>query len=92
MNVALIGGGAGTLATGLMTGNMIPFGLIAGGIAANHGAAKLMASPRFVNWLAQSTKPKINLPAHIAKLSAIANAEGLNEEIDELLETLKDVD
>lgn len=44
-------------------------------VAANNRAAALMANPRFVKWLAQSTTLRDSqIPAHIARLPAVAEA------------------
>lgn len=83
-NVGVVSGGAASLASG----NMPAFGLIIAGVAANHGAAKLMTNPKFVNWLARGTATK-NWPAHIARLSAVAKSQGLEEEVAELTATLE---
>lgn len=83
-NVGTIAGGGAALGTG----NLPVFGLIMGGIAANSGASRLMTNPRFVRWLANSGDAK-SLPAHISVLAGIAESEGLEVEVSELLDLLK---
>lgn len=74
---AMIFGGLGSSLAALVTGDAVAAGAVAGTVgAAAMGAnfgARLMTSPRFVNWLADSTKiePK-GLGAHIGRLGAIA--------------------
>jgi hypothetical protein len=78
-NVGLIGGGGGAIASG----NMPALGVILSGVAANNGAARLMTSPKFVQWLARSTEIN-NMPLHLAGLTSLAKSEGIEAEIEEL--------
>ena len=62
-----------TMVTGgsaLGTGNLGLFFGILSGVAVNKGAARLMTSPRFVNWLAQGTTTS-NWSAHISRLTVV---------------------
>lgn len=83
-NIGAISAGGASLATG----NLPAFGVILGGVAANSGASKLMTNPKFVQWLADAQRTKA-IPAHISALSGIAESEGLEVEVSELLDLLK---
>lgn len=76
------------IAGSAVTGNVWALGGIVSAVAANKGAAHLMTSPRFINWLAQSSTIK-DLPKHITRLELIGNADGITEEVAELLGELK---
>lgn len=76
------------LAASAVQGNWWATGGILAAISANKGASTLMSSPRFINWLAQSSTVK-DLPAHIARLELIGNTEGISSELADLLEDLK---
>lgn len=52
---------------------------ILGIVGINNGAARLMTSPKFVNWLARTPSDPAKLQAHIAGLAAIANKSNLDE-------------
>jgi hypothetical protein len=52
---------------------------ILGIVGINNGAARLMTSPKFVNWLARTPSEPAKLQAHIAGLAAIANKSNLDE-------------
>lgn len=80
--------GAGIVG-GAATGNLWAVGGLISAVAANKGASTLMTSPKFVNWLAQSSSVK-DLPKHITRLEIIGNSEGLTEEIGELLQDLQE--
>jgi hypothetical protein len=80
---ATIGGTLGLLSAGSVVASPVlgpgaltlPLLYGTGAGSANLGA-RLMTSPKFVHWLAQSTKLKPNgLPAHIARLSGISQKE-----------------
>ena len=79
---------AGAGITGAVTGNHLAVAGVLSTIAANKATASLMTSPKFVQWLAQASTVK-NLPAHIARLEAIGNSEGLSREIMTVLDGLK---
>jgi hypothetical protein len=65
---AALGGGPGALA-----GGAVAAGGISGGVLANRKLAKMLNSPQFVHWLAQSTRvPPARLPGHIARLATIS--------------------
>jgi hypothetical protein len=56
-----------------LTGNFHLLGVLGAAIGGAHMGAKLLTSPRFVKWLAQSTRIAPNgVGAHIGRLSAIA--------------------
>ena len=83
-------GGAGA---GLMAGNgdissIAGYGL--GAVLAPKYAAKLITSPKFIEWLAAPIEQGISsIPAHIAKLTALANEdELLREPIQEFIKIL----
>jgi hypothetical protein len=66
-------GTGGATAGALLSGNLQVAGTIMSLVAANNGAARLMSSPRFVNWLATTSKmPPEALSRQIAKLGVIA--------------------
>ena len=64
---AVVGGqvGAfGALAYSLFSGNLPAAGMVAGSMAATNGAARAMTNPRFVKWLANTTRvPPAALPS-----------------------------
>jgi hypothetical protein len=63
-----LGGGAGAVA-----GAAVGLGSIGTAVLANRKIAKMLNSPEFVHWLAQSTRvPQARLPGHIARLTTIA--------------------
>lgn len=65
---ATLGGGAGAV-----TGAAVAATGIGGAVLANKQIAKLLNSPQFVHWLAQSARvPPARLPGHIARLTTIA--------------------
>lgn len=80
-------GTAASAGTAAVTGNMPALSLVLGGVALNNGAARLMTSPKFVQWLARASTTN-NLPAHIARLTAVAETPEQAEAIAELLSTI----
>lgn len=57
----------------LATGNYELAGVLLGGLAASNGTARLLTWPKFVNWLAQSTRIKPNgFSAYLGRLAGIA--------------------
>lgn len=60
-----------------------------------YAAAKLMASPRFVNWLADAGRVAVNpnsIGAHLARLGTIAEIEPqIEEEIYQYSEAMRDI-
>lgn len=62
--------------TGMATGNLeIPATVLAVS-GMSHGASRLMTSPKFVRWLAQSTKvPVERLPGYVSRLSVVLKGE-----------------
>ena len=73
---ALTSGGS-ILAAPVLGGGLLTLPLILGGgsAVANLGS-RLITSPRFVRWLAQSTKIKPNgIGAHVARLTALSKKE-----------------
>jgi hypothetical protein len=63
-----LGGGAGAVA-----GAAVGLGSIGTAVLANRKIAKMLNSPEFVHWLAQSTRvPPARMPGHIARLTTIA--------------------
>jgi hypothetical protein len=65
---ATLGGGAGAV-----TGAAVAATGIGGAVLANKQIAKLLNSPQFVHWLAQSARvPPARLPGHVARLTTIA--------------------
>lgn len=84
-NMSLLGGAFGTA----LAQQWGPFSLILGGVALNNGSARLMTNQRFVSWLANGTKIQ-DWPRHIGVLSQIAKSEGLEQEIGELIEALRE--
>ncbi len=88
-NVGTMTAGGTSLVTGMATGNFVPFGMVLTSVAANSAAAKLMSSPKFVNWLARGVDTK-NWPTHIARLTTIASTPEEVEAIGSLLESLDD--
>lgn len=83
VNYGIVGGAAGALASG----NLGAFGAILLGVAANTGAARLLTNPRFVRWLARMPAAQ-EWMHHVSRLAAIAEAEGLEDELGELFDTL----
>lgn len=81
---AVVGGqvGAfGALAYSLFSGNLPAAGMVGGSMAATNGAARAMTNPRFVKWLANTTRiPPAALPAQISVLASMAKED---EEIAE---------
>lgn len=73
----------------LGSGNMMTFGGILAGIAANNASARLMTNPRFVSWLARGLDTS-NWAAHVARLTSVARTPEEAEDIAELLSTLKE--
>lgn len=67
--------GVTSILTALLTGQVqAAVGIGSGMIAANRIAQKLMVNPRFVRWLASTTKmPTAQIPAAINQLSLMAN-------------------
>jgi len=82
-NIATVAGGSGALASG----NLPAFGLILGAVGSNTAAARLMSSPRFVQWLATASKSP-NITPSIAALAKVASDTGEFEAIQELIGTL----
>ena len=67
-------GAAGGLGTAVVTNNMPAAATIFSAMALNSGYANLMSNPRFVQWLASASRANAEaLPAHIARLAAVAN-------------------
>ena len=68
--------GTGSVFAGsAMTGNVPVAGSVLALVSANNGAARLMSSPKFVNWLAKTTELSASkLPSQISKLAIIANS------------------
>jgi hypothetical protein len=65
------------------TGNAPVFAGVLAALAANNGFARLMSSPRFVNWLAGTTKANSQqMTAQMAKLVAIQQSMGSEEARD----------
>jgi len=86
-NAGLVGGSVVTAATGNFE---VAAGLVAL-VGANKSAAALMTSPKFVNWLAQTSRVKPSaLGRHIGRLGAISSSSGNDVAlgIQELLFTL----
>ncbi len=81
-------GALSTAGASIATGNLGPLGVLLAGVAANNGAARLMTSPRFVNWLAQASVTS-NLPGHISRLATIAAADEQKEEILDFIKTIE---
>lgn len=73
---AVVGGqvGAfGALAYSLFSGNIPAAGMVASSMAATNGAARAMTNPRFVKWLANTTRvPPAALPSQLSVLAAMA--------------------
>lgn len=64
--------------TGVFTGNLPVAATAAGYAGLNYSMSRLMASPKFVRWLAQATRiPAERLPAHITRLSNALRNEDL---------------
>lgn len=82
-NIGTVVGGSAALASG----NLPAFGLVLGAVGSNTAAARLMSSPRFVQWLATSSKSP-TLTAPIAALAKVAIETGEFEAIQELIDTL----
>lgn len=74
-------GAFGALAFSLFSGNLPAAGMVGGSMAAANGAARAMTNPRFVKWLANTTRiPPAALPAQISILASMAKDD---EEIAE---------
>jgi hypothetical protein len=82
-NIATVAGGSGALASG----NLQAFGLVLGAVGSNTAAARLMSSPRFVQWLATASSAP-NITSSIVALSKVASDTGEFEAIQELIGTL----
>lgn len=70
-------GGLGALASGVTTGD-VKGGAVAGamlGVLGPKAAAKLITSPKFVDWLVSPVTSRRALSAHMARLWGIAEAE-----------------
>lgn len=68
-------GTAGGAAASLVAGEPVTAVSLISLVGLNNRAAALMANPRFVRWLAQSTKlSDTQIPAHIARLATVAEA------------------
>jgi len=85
--------GLGGAATGLYAGDgdissIAGYGI--GAVLAPKYAAKLLTNPKFIEWLATPVEQGISsIPAHIARLTALANEdELLREPIEEYLKVL----
>ncbi len=88
---AAINIGASASAIGqLATGNLEGAAAILATVAANNAGMRLMSSPAFVRWLAQATTTS-NMPAHIARLTAVAEQTGMKEEIAQYLSDLAEM-
>lgn len=85
--VANVSLGTGAV-TGAVTGNWLAVAGVLGTIVTNKSASTLLTSPKFVQWLASAGTNK-DLPAHIARLEAIAVGSGIGDEVLQLLEELK---
>lgn len=65
----------------LLRGDINQLSMLGAGAAGANISAKLMTSPKFVNWLAKSTKiPKSAIPGHIARLVTISKDMPLDEQ------------
>lgn len=90
--LAYVGGGSALF--GLFTGDLTSLGLagtLAGGATVSNLAARLMNSPRFVHWLAESTKLRPNgLMPHLGRLAAIAatSDEGTRQQIKDYISAI----
>lgn len=76
---------------GAVTGSPLFLSGIAGVAIGSNAVARLMTNPRFVSWLAQSTRVKpAGIPAHIGRLTGIAAAsdDETREAIAEYLGTI----
>lgn len=86
-----IAAGAG-LASGILSTNPTVLGLTAGSIAMNNAGARLMTNPKFVKWLAQSSRiPSNNASAAIGSLVNVANQSSADDAaiIQQLAEELE---
>lgn len=90
--LAYVGGGSALF--GLLTGDLTSLGLagtLAAGATVSNMAARLMNSPKFVHWLAESTKLRPNgLMPHLGRLAAIAatSDEGTREQIKDYIRAI----
>lgn len=84
-------GAMATAAAGIATGNFVPVTAVMAGIASINGASRLMSSPAFVKWLAQGTTTK-NWPAHVARLTSLAEQTGYKQDVLDLVEILASPD
>lgn len=76
---------------GAVTGSPLFLSGIAGVAIGSNAVARLMTNPRFVSWLAQSTRVKpAGIPAHIGRLTGIAAAsdDETREALTEYLGTI----
>ena len=77
---ALVNTGTGVAAaTAAASGNTSLLSSIVGTVALNNGAARLMTSPRFVNWLSRTPSDPAKLQAHIAGLEAVASKSNVED-------------
>lgn len=87
--IATASAGAAALTSLFTSGNVVPGLGVAGSVLGNYGAARLMTNPRFVRWLAVSTKlPKSALTSQINGLSQVASRND-DDELREAVDFLK---
>lgn len=88
-----VGIGSGVTAS-LLSGNLGLAASLVGLVGVNRGAATLMASPKFVNWLAKSSKGKnMDAAKSIGRLGIIAESANDAEAraIEEYIESVKEL-
>lgn len=77
---AIINTSAGLTAAGAtLSGNVPLAGGILSVVAANNSAARLMTSPRFVNWLARTPNDPAKLQAHLSALETVAKNSNIDD-------------